>query len=126
MVEIIFAAGTLGGVISIGFTDERSRTLWSFFNILSLALLTVFEVVAFFLLLARLMKAVRHNRQREKANETGEIHHFRGVVFVSLGMMLSLAETLLGFAPQSFALAITRRGIKSAGRVLIISGLLKG
>ena len=93
---------------------------------LSLALLTVFEAMAFSLLLARLMKVIRHKKQRELVNGIGEIHHFRGVVFMNLGMMLSLAETFVGFVPQSFALAITRRGTKSAGRILIILGLLKG
>lgn len=125
-VEIIFYPGTLSGVTFVGFIDERARMLWRFFNLLSLALLTAFEVMASSLLLARLVRVVRHKKQREVMNVTGEIHRFRGVVSINLGMMLSLAETLIGFAPQSFTLAITRRGTKSAGRILIILGLLKG
>lgn len=116
----------VGGVIVIGFTDERARTLWGFFNILSLSLWVVLEAVASLLLLARLRKAIRHKKQREIMSATGKIHHFRGIVFINLGMVLSLAETLAGFAPQSFHLAIARRGTKSAGRILIILGLLKG
>jgi hypothetical protein len=91
---------------------------------LSLALLAVLEVAAAYLLLVRLANSIRH--QRELMNGAGEIHHFRGIVLVNLGMILSLAETLVGFFPQSFILAITRRGVKSTGRILIISGLLKG
>jgi hypothetical protein len=113
-------------VIAIGFIDERAKALWSIFNMLSLALLAVFEATAFFLLLLRLVKVIRHKKQREFLNGTTEIHHFRGIVFINLGMVLSLTETLLGFGPQTFSLAITRRGSKSAGRSLMVSGLLKG
>ena len=92
----------------------------------SLTSLMVFEVVAFLLLLARFTKNIRHKRRRESLNVTGEIYHFRGIVFLNLGMFLSLIETLVGFAHQSFALGLSRRGIKAAGRILIIIGLLKG
>ena len=118
--------GMVGGAIVIGFANERARTLWGFFNMLSLSLLVVLEMVASLLLLARLRKAIRYKKQRELMSVTGEAYHFRGIVFINLGMVLSLAETLVGFAPQSFYLAIARRGTKSAGRILIISGLLKG
>lgn len=90
---------------------------------LSLALLTAFETMAFFLLLWKLIKDLRLEKQSDAGNA---IHHFRGVVLMTLGMMLSLAETLIGFAPQSFALAITRRGMKSAGRILMLWGVLEG
>ena len=119
-------AGTVEGAITIGFIDEKARTLWGVFNRLSLALLAVLEMVAFFLLFARLIKAVRDRKRRELMNGTGQIHHFGGIFVMNLGMTLSLAETLVGFAPQSFLLAIARRGTKSAGRMLIILGLLKG
>ena len=92
----------------------------------SLALLAVFEAVAFFLLFARLMKVVLNKGRREFMGGAGEIHHLRGIVPISLGMLLSLVETLIGFANQSFALAITRRGTKSSGRILIMLGLLRG
>ena len=92
----------------------------------SLTLLAVFEAVAFLLLLARLMKVIRHKRRRESINGAAEVHHFRGIILMNLGMLLSLVETLIGFARQSFTLGITRRGIKAVGRALIILGLLKG
>ncbi|KAF9781262.1 hypothetical protein BJ322DRAFT_265132 [Thelephora terrestris] len=117
---------TYDGVITIGFIDERAKVLWSIFNMLSLALLVVFEATACFLLFLRLVKVIRHKKQREFLNGATEIHHFRGIVFINLGMVLSLTETLLGFGPQTFSLAITRRGTKSAGRSLMVSGLLKG
>ena len=111
---------------AIGFIDERAQSLWGFFNIFTLTLLAAFEAVALLLLLARLMKAIRHRRRKELINGTGEIHHFRGIILVNLGMLLSLVETLIGFAHQSSALGIIRRGTKAAGRALIILGLLKG
>ena len=93
---------------------------------LSLGLLAVFQAMAFLLLLARLIKAVRHKRRRQLVSGTEEAHHFGGIVFINLGMLLSLADTLVGFVPQSLALAIIRRGTKCAGRVLIMSGVLNG
>lgn len=123
---IILLAGTLNGVNIVGFIDERAQLLWSFFNMFSLALLAVFEVVAFLLLLARLIKVIRHKRRKELANGTGEVHHFRGIILMNLGMLLSLVETFIGFAHQSFILGITRRGTKTVGRALIILGLLRG
>jgi len=92
----------------------------------SLALLAVFEAAAFLLLLARLTKAIRQKRRKELADGAGEVHHFRGIIFMNLGMLLSLAETLIGFAHQSFIIGIIRRGTKTAGRALIILGLLRG
>jgi hypothetical protein len=92
----------------------------------SLALLAVFEVVAAFLLSARLMKVIYHRRRRESIGGTGEIHRFRGIIPMNLGMLLSLVETLIGFANQSFTPEITRRGTKTVGRILIILGLLMG
>lgn len=123
---IILPSGNLDGVNTVGFVDESRRLLWSFFNKFSLALLAVFEAVAFSLLLARLMTVIRHKRRRELMDGTGEIHHFRGIVFMNLGMLLSLVEILIGFARQSFALGLTRRGTKTVGRILIIMGLLRG
>ncbi|KAF9648308.1 hypothetical protein BDM02DRAFT_2325746 [Thelephora ganbajun] len=117
---------TLNGVNAVGFIDERAQFLWSFFNMFSLALLVVFEVIALFLLLARLTKVIHHKRRRELVNEVGEVHHFRGIIAMNLGMLLSLMETLIGFSHQSFTVGITRRGLKAAGRILIVLGLLKG
>ena len=118
--------GTVGGVNAVGFIDENARFLWTFFNMFSLAALAVFEAGAFLLLSARLMKVVLHKRRMELVGGRGEIHHFRGIIPINLGMLLSLAETLIGFVGQSFALTITRRGTRSAGRILIIVGLLRG
>ena len=93
----------------------------------SLAVLAVFEVVAFFLLFARLMNVIHHTRRTELANGIGEVHHPRGIILMNLGMLLSLVETLIGFTQQSFVVAIARRGIKTAyGRILITSGLMRG
>lgn len=92
----------------------------------SLAMFAVFEVVAFLLLLARLMKVTRRKRRGESMNGTGEIHHFRGIIYMNLGMLLNLVETLVGFSHQSFTLALARRVTKTVGRILIILGLLKG
>ena len=122
----ILPLGTLGGVNTVGFIDDNARLLWRFFNAFSLALLVVFEGMAFFLLFARLMKVVLHKRRSELMGGTGEVHHFRGIVLINLGMLLSLMETLFGFADQSFPVALTRRGMKAAGRILIILGLLRG
>jgi len=72
------------------------------------------------------MKVILHKRRRELTGSTGEVHHFRGVVLINLGMLLSLVETLIGFANQSFPLALTRRGMKAGGRILMILGLLRG
>lgn len=125
-VIIILPPGTLDGENVVGFVDERAHLLWSFFGTFSLTMLAVFEAVAFYLLLARLMNVIRHKRQRESMNGIGDIHHSRGIIFMNAGMLLSLVETLIGFAHESFGLGITRRGTKAAGRILIISGLLKG
>ena len=119
-------AGTIDGVNAVGFIDARARLLWSFFNVFSLTSLVVFEAVAFLLLLARFVKIIHHKRRRESMSVTGEVYHFRGLILLNLGIFLSLTETLIGFAHQSFALALTRRGFKAAGRTLIIIGLLKG
>ena len=122
----IFPTVALGGLIVVWFFDERGQMLWNFFNMLSLALLTVFEGAALSLLLVRLAKVIQHKKRRGLVYGTGATHHFRGIILINLGMMLSLGETLMGFFPQSFVLAITRRAVKSAGRILIILGLLKG
>ena len=111
---------------TVGFIDDNALLLWRFFNAFSLALLAIFEALAFFLLFARLMKVVLHKRRRELMGGTGEVHHFRGIVLINLGMLLSLVETLIGFADQSFPLAFIRRGMKAAGRILILLGLLRG
>lgn len=111
---------------TVGFVDENARLLWRFFNAFSLAVLAVFEGLAFFLLFARLMRVVLHKRRRELTGGTGEVHYFRGIVYINLGMLLSLAETLVGFADQSFSLAFARRGMKATGRILMILGLLRG
>jgi len=125
-VTLILLAGTLAGVNTVGFIDEKAQFLWSFFNMFSLALLAAFEAAAFLLLLARLTKAIRQKRLKELAGGAGEVHHFRGIILMNLGMLLSLAETLIGFAHQSFIIGITRRGTKTAGRALITLGLLRG
>lgn len=125
-VTLTLPPGTIGDVNVVGFIDERGRFLWKFFNMFSLTLLAFFEVVAFFLLFGRLMRAVLDKGRRELVGGTGEVHHFRGIIPINLGMLLSLVETLIGFTNQSFALEITRRGTKAVGRVLIILGLLRG
>ena len=92
----------------------------------ALALLAVFEVVALSLLLTRLITVIRHRRRRQLMKGTGGIHHFSGIIHMNLGMLLSLVETLLGFARQSYILGITRRGTKTVGRISIMLGLLRG
>jgi hypothetical protein len=125
-VTLTLLPGTLGDGNAVGFLDEKARLLWTFFNLFSLALLVVFEVVAFFLLFARGMKVILHRRRSQSMGGMGEIHRFGGTILMNLGILLSLVETLIGFAPQSFTLEITRRGVKTVGRILIILGLLKG
>ena len=123
---ITLPTGSLDGASTVRLIGKRAELLWSLLNMSSLGTLAVFETVAFFLLLARLMNFVHHKRRTELANGMGEIHHPRGIVLMNLGMLLSLVETLIGFTQQNFVTAITRRGTRTAGRLLIISGLLKG
>jgi len=123
---LILSPGTLGDVNVAGFIDERARLLWKIFNMISLALLAVYEGMALFLLSSRLMKAIRHKRQRKLIGLTGEIHHSCGIIPINLGMLLSLVETLIGFVGNSFTLGITRRGTKAVGRISIILGLFRG
>ncbi|OSX57343.1 hypothetical protein POSPLADRAFT_1036848 [Postia placenta MAD-698-R-SB12] len=117
---------TLGNVPAVGFVDQAVHTG---FDVLTLALLVVFQLLVLAVAVRRLTKALAYRRELDaKAAEGGEVktHLLRGLAWIVGGVFLGVVETAIGFAGGAFALAFARRTLRLLGRAGLIVGVING
>lgn len=116
--------------VQVGFADAPSQRLSLFFSSSTLALLTVFQAAIFSLGFIRLMRAFLDERRVETTSDNpdapDEVHLFRGLGWLVIGLKLGAIETVVGFANVSFGAVLTRRILRLFARGAIIIGVLKG
>lgn len=117
---------TIGNVPAVGFVDQAVHTG---FDVLTLALLVVFQLLVLAVAVRRLTKALAYRRELDaKAAEGSEVktHLLRGLAWIVGGVFLGVVETAIGFAGGAFALAFARRTLRLLGRAGLIVGVING
>ena len=93
----------------------------------SLALLAVSQALAFLLsFLALVTGLVKQRNIEDRAATEREGVLFRGLGWLTVGIKLSMFETVLGWVNPSFDVILMRRGLRMIGRACIIIGVVKG
>ncbi|KAJ7224777.1 hypothetical protein C8J57DRAFT_231211 [Mycena rebaudengoi] len=119
-------------VVAIGFRAPADQQLWTFFTSLALALLTAFQAINFCFAFYRLVRAFVDQRRIEATTSVSgeaqhEVHHIRGIGYITAGLKLGAIETVVGFAPAAgFGGALVRRIIRFVARALLVVGVAKG
>lgn len=111
---------------AVGFVDQAVHTG---FDVLTLALLVVFQLLVLAVAVRRLTKALAYRRELDaKAAEGSEVktHLLRGLAWIVGGVFLGVVETAIGFAGGAFALAFARRTLRLLGRAGLIVGVING
>lgn len=99
--------------------------LWSFFNSITLALLTAYQAINFCFAFIRLTK-IFLNQRRIEMSSTDEAHLFRGTGWITGALKLGAIETVIGFADGNFGVALTRRILRFLARAFLCIGIVKG
>lgn len=113
---------------AVGTGDDRAHFARTFINSTCLALLAIYQVATFFLILARLARALVGQRSLEVqgVSSSDRRHLFRGTGWMAVGVKLGVVETAVGFASGSFGLFFTRRLLRLLGRACLIIGTVRG
>lgn len=122
------AAAGKAPVLAVGFLNDTFQRISVFFSSITLVLLVLFQVSLFTLTFVRVVRAFIDERRFEEVprNPTEQIHLFRGLGWLSLGLKLGAIESVVGFAENCFAVVLTRRLLRLFGRGAVIIGVIKG
>ncbi|GBE89786.1 predicted protein [Sparassis crispa] len=119
-------SGTFGvqHMVAVGFTNNSAHTV---FDIVTLALLVLYQGIHLCVALHRLNKAFR--QRRSEATPDGiqvKTHLFHGLLWIIAGFLLGTVEVLVGFASGGYAVVLTRRILRLLGRACLIIGVING
>jgi len=96
-----------------------------FFSSLSLALITLFQAIVFFITAFRLVVAI--NNQRIWEDEGRDATHLvNGTGWLAIGMKLGAIETMVGFGGGGFGVVLTRRLLRFIARACLCIAIVKG
>lgn len=111
--------------VIIGFSSQKNWTLNLFFSSITLALITLFQVVIFLITGFRVVVALSNQRRFEQSGQDA-VHMIKGVGWLAAGMKMGAIESVIGFAGGSFGIVITRRIFRLLGRAFLCFGVVKG
>ena len=109
----------------VALTSQADYTIWTSLNALTLALLTSYQVIAFFIAFYRLIKAAVNQRKIEN-KAMDQSHLIKGMGWISGGLKLGALETAVGFPEITFGVIMTRRVLRLLSRAFLIIGIVKG
>lgn len=103
---------------------NNNELLWLNLSRLSLALYATIQILFFFLAFYRLIGAFRGQQRIESTLD--KHHRFNGIGWITVGIMLGVIESIVGFATGGFAVPLSRRILRLTARSSLIIGVLKG
>jgi hypothetical protein len=114
-------------VIGIGFSTNNNKNLWTIMTSFTLGTLAFFQMFAFSLALLRLARIFVNQRSMETSMlPVDEVYIFKGIAWIVIGLKLGAIETVIGFAPRSFGIALARRIFRMLSRACLVVGTAKG
>lgn len=133
-------------VLAIGFTSPILQRLSLFFGAAALALLVLLQALLFSLAFFRIARGLLDERRIAnkakyaaeaseeshastavaKATGPEEVHRFRGLPYIALGLKLGAIEALVGIFAPAFAGALARRVLRLFARGFLVAGIIKG
>ncbi|KAI0301469.1 hypothetical protein BC826DRAFT_568721 [Russula brevipes] len=117
----------VGNQVAVGPDMSSFQFGREFLRSTSLALLTMYQLITFFIFFVRLVSCIMAQRNIEdRAATERESVMFRGMGWLAVGMKISAVETGVGFVSTSFGIILTRRILRMLGRACIIIGVIKG
>ncbi|KAH0831207.1 hypothetical protein J3R83DRAFT_13786 [Lanmaoa asiatica] len=108
----------------VGFSHDNP-SLWLSLSQSSLAIYTIIQFLFFLLAFSRLSRAFLDRRRIELAH-SDERQFFRGIAWITIGIIIGVIETIAGFARVSFGVTLARRILRLSARAILMYGLLKG
>lgn len=105
--------------------SNNNEFLWLSLSHSSLTIYAVIQFLFFLLAFSRLSKAFLDQRRIELTH-SDEHHYLHGIAWITIGIIISVVETIAGFAEVSFGLVLARRVLRLIARATFMFGLLKG
>ena len=94
---------------------------------MAILFLTIFQAMCFCMCFYRLVRALVDQKRIDVADKNQqEAHLLNGIGWTAIGIKLGAVESVIGFAPSIFALALTRRILRFLGRACMTIGVMKG
>ncbi|TRM67626.1 hypothetical protein BD626DRAFT_103641 [Schizophyllum amplum] len=112
-------------IVAIGFQNDRDEGLWTVFTYSALALLAAMQALPACFALKHLLHVNRDHKQIQ-SSANGTFHSFGGTIWTTTGLIIGLIETLVGYAPPSFATVLTRRILRALSRAKLCVGASLG
>ncbi|KAF8128666.1 hypothetical protein EV363DRAFT_1340283 [Boletus edulis] len=102
-----------------------SKSLWFSLSRSSLAISAFIQFIFFLLTFSRFSRAFLEQRRIELTH-SDEYHYFNGITWITVGVVIGVAETIPGFTRVTFCAVLARRILRLVGRAILMFGLLKG
>jgi hypothetical protein len=122
--------------LAVRYNTPLSKTLWTLLNSAGLALLILYQFVCFCLAIYRVFRFFTHvtkpqspgmTKTGSKGSRTNQRNmRMQGIGWIAAGIKLGAIEALLGFVPNGFGMALSRRLFRVAGRLMLAWGIYKG
>lgn len=109
--------------ITVRFFSENSKTVWTFLNSTALAFLLIYQ---FFNFLLAVVRIGRHFMGRQSKAMISSRRSIGGIGWIAAGIKLGAIDTLLGFIPVVFEVALARRLLRMFGRGFLVYGVANG
>ncbi|KAG6380206.1 hypothetical protein JVT61DRAFT_8297 [Boletus reticuloceps] len=102
-----------------------SKSLWFSLSRSSLAIYALIQFTFFLLTFSRFSRAFLEQRRIELTH-SDEYHYFNGITWITVGVVIGVAETIPGFTRVTFCAVLARRILRLVARAILMFGLLKG
>ncbi|KAL1747489.1 hypothetical protein HDZ31DRAFT_31816 [Schizophyllum fasciatum] len=112
-------------VVAVGFQDKEDQALWKASTYADLAVLAAFQALPAILAVRRLIHVSRQHKEIQ-SSANGTVHSFGGTIWTTTGLVIGLVETLVGYAPPTFAASLARRILRAISRAKLCVGISLG
>jgi len=121
--------------LAVRYNTALSKTLWTLLNSAGLVLLALYQAICFCLAIFRVFRYFTHATSDSPrilaADSKGskwsrQNMRMRGVGWIAAGIKLGAIELLLGFVPNGFGMALSRRLFRVVGRMMLAWGVYQG
>ncbi|KAI5893369.1 uncharacterized protein SCHCODRAFT_02500140 [Schizophyllum commune H4-8] len=119
-----FSNGTTT-IVAVGFENKQDQALWTASTYADLAVLAALQALPAVLAVRRLVHISRQHKEIQ-ASPNGTVHSFGGTIWTTTGLVVGLAETLVGYAPATFAVSLARRILRAISRAKLCVGISLG
>jgi hypothetical protein len=121
--------------LAVRYNSPLSKTLWTLLNSAGLVLLALYQAVCFCLAIFRVFRYFTHATSdspriiatdSKGSKKNRQNMRMRGVGWIAAGIKLGAIEVLLGFVPNGFGMALTRRLFRVVSRLMLAWGVYQG